>query len=797
MAISPNASPKYSLSWFSRRSVVLMLSAAVTLGLMSSGVAAVVWPQSAVAETPAPKSSDKLIAPDLVAASALARLRDAPVEIEGARTETATSFALPDGSVRVEQHAGVQRFRGAGDKWVDVDLDIKVGNDGVVRPGAHPLGVTLSGGSKGGDLVSVSAGIDESGGARVVGLGWPGVIPEPELSGSTATYRDIAKGVDARIVVTRSGFEQFFVIESPEMVPTGGLSWDVPIRTKGVTARSERDGSVSFVDARGAVVSRFGEASAWDGSIDERGAQTTKVLPVAMRVVQESPERAVVTITPDRTWLLDKAREFPVVIDPSYSDATLAEFDTFVQSGVSSDQSGSSELKVGTFDGGSTKARSFIAFDPADVAGRLVSSAELSLYETWSYSCAASALEAWSVSANASTATRWTAQPSLVSRVGSVTTAKGYSSSCAAGWVSVPLTSLVQQWSGATPVAGAPVGGNLLATGQVLTAPSSVASSNSRYYLMMQSDGNLVVYGPTGARWSSGTDGHPGAYATMQTDGNLVIYQGSTALWSSGTSGHPGAFASMQSDGNLVVYQGSTAWWSSGTATATPPGTVALVAGNESDSYGWKRFSSLETASDPKIVYTYNTPPGLPTGLTVTPGVGSGPVYTPSLTPRLSATVTDGDGGNVTATFQVLSASGSLVWQAPAVVVPNGAVASVNVPSGKLTEGTQYGFRVQTTDGSSTSWWSPTTSFVPDVTGPGVPFVAGSPYTNSGAWAGGTGIAGNFHVIAGGGGRPGLLVSVGCGRCPHDHCGSGRLWERDRVVDTGSGWPAHGSGCCG
>lgn len=40
----------------------------------------------------------------------------------------------------------------------------------------------------------------------------------------------------------------------------------------------------------------------------------------------------------------------------------------------------------------------------------------------------------------------------------------------------------------------------------------------------------------------------------MQTDGNLVLYRGSTPLWSSRTQNNPGAGAVMQSDGNLVVY---------------------------------------------------------------------------------------------------------------------------------------------------------------------------------------------------------------------------------------------------
>ncbi len=55
----------------------------------------------------------------------------------------------------------------------------------------------------------------------------------------------------------------------------------------------------------------------------------------------------------------------------------------------------------------------------------------------------------------------------------------------------------------------------------------------------MQTDGNLVLYGPSSSVvWASGTNGHPGARLVIQNDGNLVIYSGSTPLWATGTSGH-------------------------------------------------------------------------------------------------------------------------------------------------------------------------------------------------------------------------------------------------------------------
>jgi len=53
----------------------------------------------------------------------------------------------------------------------------------------------------------------------------------------------------------------------------------------------------------------------------------------------------------------------------------------------------------------------------------------------------------------------------------------------------------------------------------------------------MQTDGNLVLYGPSGALWDAHTAGHGGARLAVQDDCNLVIYASNGAvLWSTGTA---------------------------------------------------------------------------------------------------------------------------------------------------------------------------------------------------------------------------------------------------------------------
>lgn len=96
---------------------------------------------------------------------------------------------------------------------------------------------------------------------------------------------------------------------------------------------------------------------------------------------------------------------------------------------------------------------------------------------------------------------------------------------------------------------------------ETLHAGEQLTSLAGGYVALMQGDGNFVAIAPGNhALWATATDHHPGAYIVMQDDGNLVVYEttGPTtrrALWASGTDGCAGAYLTIQSDGNLVMYQ--------------------------------------------------------------------------------------------------------------------------------------------------------------------------------------------------------------------------------------------------
>lgn len=102
-----------------------------------------------------------------------------------------------------------------------------------------------------------------------------------------------------------------------------------------------------------------------------------------------------------------------------------------------------------------------------------------------------------------------------------------------------------------------------LQSGQMLDSGGVIASPSGEWRLVMQPDGNLVLYGPQNVvKWSSGTYNDPGSFVVMQGDGNLVVYRGLPyAVWNSGTAQHPGAILRLQDDGNLVIYDQGQAIW--------------------------------------------------------------------------------------------------------------------------------------------------------------------------------------------------------------------------------------------
>jgi len=120
---------------------------------------------------------------------------------------------------------------------------------------------------------------------------------------------------------------------------------------------------------------------------------------------------------------------------------------------------------------------------------------------------------------------------------------------------------------------------DVLRAGESLGIDQKLTSSNGKYTLIMQGDGNLVLYTESNTPvWATRTQGSGAIRASLQDDGNLVLYtkevekrfrrDEAVAVWASQTSGEKVRLI-LQDDRNLVIYTADgRALWASGTALA-------------------------------------------------------------------------------------------------------------------------------------------------------------------------------------------------------------------------------------
>ncbi|NML51567.1 vanadium-dependent haloperoxidase [Streptomyces sp. R302] len=418
-------------------------SLALPLALLAPAGALVAGPLPPAAASPATEvvktsaASSSATSREEVNARLTAQAQGRRIEVVGARTESTTLWANPDGTMSVESFAGPVRFKEHG-RWVGVDLTLVKDADGSVRPKAHPRDLRLAGrtGAEGGDLATLGRGEQE------LALGWKGALPEPRLSGSKATYENVMPGTDLVLQATRTGFEQYLVVDDRRAAERAAAV-TLPVRSKGLGVRQGEDETLTLTDSRtGATVGRAATPYMWDAGARGENAPGARTARVDLDVTERG-QGFDLTVRADRAFLADKATRYPVTIDPAVYFGT--DFDTYVRNGDTADFSAGVDLRVGR-EWQKGEARSFVNFprNPA-VTGQDILNAELNLYATWSDDCEPRSWEIWDTG-SASAATRWGTQPAWRSKVTTSTQTYGHTN-CGPRWMSEDITPLVKQWS--------------------------------------------------------------------------------------------------------------------------------------------------------------------------------------------------------------------------------------------------------------------------------------------------------------------------------------------------------------
>ncbi|MDO0936773.1 LamG domain-containing protein [Streptomyces sp. DG2A-72] len=427
----------------------------------------------AVADAPVRKASSATddpadLSPEAVASRQAAE-SGSPVAVDAETTPTQLVTAQPDGTFTVEFDPEPVRVRHASG-WVPVDTDLATTAGGQLVPKAAAVDVAFSGGGAHDPLARITKD------GKTYSVGSPWTLPTPTLDGSTATYADVLTGTDLVVQATPDGFSENLVVKSRTAADNPELaSVRFPVSVVGVSAYDTHSGGAAFVDAQGQPVFTTGAAMMYDSSVTTTATASKTVSRASYTVTTAAAQTAVadedvldgpvpgararamdvtasdsaLTLKPDKAFLDDPDTTYPVVLDPQTTSASLSGWTTvWTSSPSTSFWKTSHALGVG-YDAwvDNKKARSLYQFDTHTLGGKKILSATFSALEVWSANCTAKSVQLWRTGSIAS-GTTWNAQPSWSSQVDSVSTAKGYSSSCPGGNVSFDATGAVSYTAG-------------------------------------------------------------------------------------------------------------------------------------------------------------------------------------------------------------------------------------------------------------------------------------------------------------------------------------------------------------
>lgn len=395
-------------------SAVLALSLVLTAGAATASATSTEEP-SVIAATDESSLSEG--AAELVEAAATGD----PVVVDELTTETQIVRALPTGTLQAELSAGPARVKASNGDWAEIDTTLVRHADGSVGPRVSASPMVLSGGGND-ELIRIADG-DAS-----LALGWRSELPTPELSGSTATYREVLPEVDLVVEVGAEGFSTFLIVGSPEAAADPAVR-DIRFDLSGsaVNTRITADGGFQARDSEGRVRFESPVATAWDSAeIPPRERDSVEALiEPPMEVVEEESEISIsdgaLVLTPDTDLLDDPDTVYPVVIDPAISTTRSQTYWVSIQSnGTRYVNHATEKARVGRVWGTPTyAARALYRFDTSAVVNKQILDADFTHRQIHSpnndcnLTTFGPGVKVYAATAGISSSTTWSNQPGI------------------------------------------------------------------------------------------------------------------------------------------------------------------------------------------------------------------------------------------------------------------------------------------------------------------------------------------------------------------------------------------------
>ncbi|MEU2119546.1 LamG-like jellyroll fold domain-containing protein [Streptomyces sp. NPDC016459] len=384
----------------------------------------------------------------------------ASTEVPSKRAADARTFANTDGTFTTRYYNEQVNFLGNDGKWKEIDTRLAKSSPPVRTESAPGTGwqatsteekVYFSEFADAETFVRLGVGDTAAVGYSIEGA----ARSQGRVNGSVITYPEVRRSTDVELIAGSDSVKETLILKD-KGAPT---EWRFPLALKGLTAKLDGHGGVVFNDAAGRQQGWMPAGWMEDSKQAPNSDEGVISSGVTYDLVREG-SRQVLVVKLDQKWLSAPERVFPVRVDPSVN-GTEAASGTYVESPYNQNFSGSNELKVGTYDGGGHKAASFLKFNGLDTTlkNAFVINANLSLFNTFSYSCTARPVTVHEITSNWSEgSTSSYPGPATGGALGSKSFAHAWrpdgSSSwpCgAAAWESIPLgesgRKLVDDWT--------------------------------------------------------------------------------------------------------------------------------------------------------------------------------------------------------------------------------------------------------------------------------------------------------------------------------------------------------------
>jgi hypothetical protein len=267
-----------------------------------------------------PAPAPQPLAPDLAPALAKAKSTHQAAEIPSLTTEKQRTLVKPDGTLRSETRVHPVRVKQNG-VWTDIDTTLVKLPYGTLAPKAAAGTAVFSGGGTG-PAVSMTHGDQR------LDLFWPSPLPQPVLSGPTATYPDLLPGVDLKLTATADAYSEVLVVRDVHAAALPALkTLHFTATGTNLSVRGNSDGSLSALDAGGAEVFRSPPAMMWDSSVDPRIGPTPsetdpgsgRLSKVDVAATPRSRQSTDIALHVPDAALTGPNTHYPLFIDPLFS----------------------------------------------------------------------------------------------------------------------------------------------------------------------------------------------------------------------------------------------------------------------------------------------------------------------------------------------------------------------------------------------------------------------------------------------------------------------------------------------